>query len=226
MPLLADTKKIEKLTENVEKIAIWDFDKNQYCETAETYYFDWLTFGSEGFAPFVKALVKLGGDQKFYFYDLDSMPIEKFYGLFKKYPVLELDAEIRDEAYFTALREQPGDVSGFRCTVVPTNKYAIFPESMNWHIYGEYDIELARLVTKVGLPDVPFPYDFISEEEAHRLIALLDKTQPKNYAPNSIVSYVKGNVRYDVRDPAISTGRPSADYWVNDKLVTKMQLLK
>ena len=80
--------------------------------------------------------------------------------------------------YFIGDRKREDGVLDASCVIADTNTYAIFPRSLKWHIYGEYDIELGRLVSHVGIPDpqqTPFPHDYWSENEAKRLIALKDQ---------------------------------------------------
>lgn len=175
---------------NIQPIIGWKINKQvKVPANAAVRYFDWSEFSVGGFFPFIIDLVKLSGDNEFYFYDLDvgmTGDIEKYYEHFAQYPLVKINVSATEEEYLAELGKRfyiedyfIGDKKredGLRhCLfmVSATCNYVMFSESMNWHIYGEYDIELARLVSKVGLPkDVPFPHEFIPEDEAKRLIAL------------------------------------------------------
>lgn len=169
-------KEFAQCTKNINPLINW----SNLCRSRDksiVRYFDWSEFKVAGFINYLNALANLSGDEKFYFYDLDpAAPVDEFYRLFKKYPVVKLDIGVNEKEYFSTLREEPGKVPGRTYAVDTTNRYAIFPESMNWYIYGEYDIELAVLMSKVGLPpDELFPHTFFTEKEVERLIALKER---------------------------------------------------
>jgi hypothetical protein len=136
-------------------------------------YFDWLEFLVKGFWTYVLELARLSGDTTIYFCDLEHANATAFAKRFGVYPLVELDVSVGESEYIAALNREPGEVQGETFAVSNTSSYLIFPPSGKWHVHGEYSIEMAELVSTVGVPaDATFPHDFWDEVEAVRRVGL------------------------------------------------------
>ncbi|VVE72769.1 hypothetical protein PCA31118_04308 [Pandoraea captiosa] len=134
-------------------------------------YFDWLEFLVKGFWTYVLELARLSGDTTIYFCDLEQANATAFAKRFGVYPLIELETSMSESDYIAALNREPGEVQGETFAVSNTGSYLIFPPSGKWHVHGEYSIEMAELVSTVGVPaDETFPHDFWDEVEAMRRI--------------------------------------------------------
>jgi len=170
MTYLIDQTKFQMLNKLSSPFREW----NAKGSVEQIKYFDWAEYKVAGFFNYLKLLCLLGDDHLFYFYAPKPDPVNYFFFHFQKYPLIEFDITYSEEDFSNALCKDPGD-SPADALMYRADEIIIFPESLNWYIYGEYDIELAKLVSKVGFPpNSLFPHDFISEKEAKRLIALKD----------------------------------------------------
>ncbi|MFC0399088.1 hypothetical protein [Paraburkholderia rhizosphaerae] len=173
MAIVRDYQTFDQLQRISDQIANWKIhDARRYGEKVE--YGDWLEFRVAGFIDFVNALSHENGDSEYYFVDVRALARDDFIPTAGDFPAMKLDTRVNEREYFNELYSSVNFIEHVDYAMGYTNEYAFFPLSMNWHIYGLYDIELARIQSRASFPATPFPHDFIPPDEAHRLIRLLD----------------------------------------------------
>ncbi|AOB31668.1 hypothetical protein AKI39_14670 [Bordetella sp. H567] len=174
MSCISDVELYKRLTETAALAEQWQV--GYPSERVSRRYFDWLEFVVRGFWEYLTQLASLSGDTTVYFYDLQRAKNTEFdlYAIFGLFPVVELSVEMTGREYLSALNCEPGHSEHLTYIPAYTDEYLILPPSGKWHIHGAYEIEMAELVSYVGLPAPEvFPHDFWSEEEALRRIHLL-----------------------------------------------------
>ncbi|CAB3752793.1 hypothetical protein [Paraburkholderia solisilvae] len=173
MPIIKDHPTFSRLQQLCGMVANWtQHDSDPYGKNVK--YCDWLEFKVAGFIDFVSALSSGNGDSEYYFVDVRAMARPKLVLTAGDFPAIKLHCHINQRDYLRELDCLVNFLEGVEYTMGYTNEYAIFPLSMNWHIYGLYDIELARIQSRAPFPAAPFPHEYIPADEAHRLIRLLD----------------------------------------------------
>ena len=87
------------------------------------------------FLPALKHLMEWSADPAAYFVVLRPDPIDNFYRLYSKYPVLEIARDESPEAYLGALNEDLGDGRGFSLSNLCLT-WVIVPLSKRWFIHA------------------------------------------------------------------------------------------
>ncbi|MDQ7977818.1 hypothetical protein QYH69_11255 [Paraburkholderia sp. SARCC-3016] len=174
MSIIQDRPTFDRLRQMCSSIANWrSHDPDKYGQNIE--YCDWMEFKVANFLDFVNALSHANGDAEYYFVDVCAMSRDDLVLTAGDFPAIRFDCQISERDYFHELDRKVNFIKDMDYyTMFYTNEYAFFPLSMNWHIYGLYDIELARIQSRAPFPATPFPHDYIPADEAHRLIRLLD----------------------------------------------------
>jgi len=80
-------------------------------------------------------LMEWSGDSVAYFMVLRPDPVDNFYRLYRKYPVLEIGRDDSPDAYLNALNEDVGDGDGFSLENLCMT-WVIFPLSNRWFIHA------------------------------------------------------------------------------------------
>lgn len=169
MRYISDTDLSRRLMDQVSAMKAWQVGK--VSSSASRCYFDWLEFLVKGFWTYIVDLASLSGDSTIYFCDFEQAQAGTFAKRFFLYPVVQLDTKMTESEYITAINKEPGTVQEETFAVANTNAYVIFPASAKWYVHGEYSIEMAELVSFVGLPSPGlFPHDFLDESEALRRV--------------------------------------------------------
>lgn len=181
MSYVTDVKKFEKLSQSIQPVLNWHLK----IIDADVHYLDWYVFMDKNFPEFLNALTQLSGDEDFYFRDLyvgsSQEKIDEYYEHFNQFPLIRFPNNVMPDHYLAALNKEyvikdyyksfQGKNEDRYYIFAATSAYVIFPESMKWHIFAEYNFEIARLVTTVGLPKILPPGGFVPENEAKQLIA-------------------------------------------------------
>lgn len=172
MTYINDSSVYERVSTQALSLKRWHIDSDD-AETA-LYYFEWSEFLVRGFWPYIVELARLSDDETIYFYDVEQAENTEFEKKFGTFPIIQLNIGMTSREYIAALHEAPAKDASPAFALSTTNAYLLFPASMKWYVHGEYSIELAELVTTVGLPKSPeFPHDFWEASEAKRRIGLL-----------------------------------------------------
>ena len=93
-----------------------------------------LTVCTPDFLPLLQSLMKWSTDSAAHFVVLDPDPVDNFYRLYKRYPVLEITPDDSAQTYLGALNEDVGDGSGFSLSDLWAT-YVIVPPSKKWFIH-------------------------------------------------------------------------------------------
>lgn len=171
MLYVTDSSKYKELHDLSCLFASWELKNSSAWDI---FYFDYSDIFWSNFPSFLTFLALQNNDQKIYFYALEPNPKRYFYQNFKKYPLIEFNRKRIEKEYFSAINQDPGGSSA-DALACHSEKILIFPPSINWYVYGQYDIELAKLVVKKGhfnIFESEFKYlpNFLAPEEvAHRL---------------------------------------------------------
>ncbi|MCO4881785.1 hypothetical protein VOI32_35930 [Paraburkholderia caribensis] len=169
MRYVSDTDLYRRLMNQAASLKSWQ--AGHVSPSTFRRYFDWQEFLVKGFWTYVVELARLSGDATIYFCDLEQATASFFAERFGVYPLVELDTSVTEPEYIAALNQEPGEVQGETFAVSNTSSYLVFPPSGKWHVHGEYSIEMAELVSTVGVPaDIMFPHDFWDEVEALRRV--------------------------------------------------------
>lgn len=168
MSFVEDKHQFEDLKKFVTPYCTWDTTLD---EEKKIYYGDWNEFRWKGYFPFLEELIKISGDKEIYFYTLrDKASEETYIKHFNKYPMIKIKVPFTENEFYQAIDEKPGEqILGYSYELGSDCTYILFPDTFNWYIYGEYDIELSKLVTNLKIPEVKdnIPF-FYSEEKARR----------------------------------------------------------
>lgn len=97
--------------------------------------FDDPVFCTDYFLPALESLMEWSGDPAAYFVVLRPDPIDNFYRLYKKYPVLEIGRNDSKEAYLGGLNKDVGDGSVFSLSNL-CMAWVIVPPSNRWFIHA------------------------------------------------------------------------------------------
>jgi hypothetical protein len=173
MRIIQDYSTFDCLRRMCSLVANWKIhDARRYGDKVA--YGDWLEFRVAGFIDFVNALSLENGDSEYYFVDVLALASKGLTLTAGDFPAMRLDTRVNERDYLNELYSSVNFIENIDYAMGCTNEYAFFPLSMNWHIYGLYDIELARIQSRAPFPSTPFPHDYIPADEAQRLIRLLD----------------------------------------------------
>ncbi|HET7214670.1 MAG TPA: hypothetical protein VFL79_13845 [Terriglobia bacterium] len=93
-----------------------------------------ITVCTPDFLPLLQNLMEWSSDSAAYFVVLDPDPIDNFYRLYEKYPVLEIARNDSTQAYLGGLNEDVGDGRGFALSDLWAT-YVILPPSKKWFIH-------------------------------------------------------------------------------------------
>lgn len=97
--------------------------------------FDDAFFCTDDFFHALKTFMEWSGDLSALFVVLRPDPVDNFYRLYGKYPVLEIARDDPSEAYLNTLNEDVGDGRGF-CLENLCMTWVVVPPSNKWFIHA------------------------------------------------------------------------------------------
>ena len=97
--------------------------------------FDDVTVCTPYFLALLQDLMKWSADSAAYFVVLEPHPVDSFYRVYKKYPVLELTPGDSTEAYLGALNEDPGGNPADALSDLWLT-YVVVPPSNKWFMHA------------------------------------------------------------------------------------------
>ena len=97
--------------------------------------FDDIAVYGHDFLPLLRNLMEWSTDSAAHYVMLEPHPVDGFYRLYQKYPVLEIAQGDSSEAYLGGLNGDAGDGSGFALSDLCLT-YVIVPPSNRWFIHA------------------------------------------------------------------------------------------
>jgi hypothetical protein len=175
-----DKKLFDKLIIKSNDFSNWKFDSSSKYNDGIVDYYEWQIFEFDWFVNYLNELGKLSNDDLLYIVDLNSTNQSNKL-LFEQHgilPSVQFKLPINLSIYQANIGiffKNKLNINEFLFSFKASNKLVFFPPSLKWHIFCDYELELARLHSTVGVPNgKPYHMDYIEQEEALRRIGLLN----------------------------------------------------
>lgn len=139
-----EAKAVEEFSDNLIN---WNYPANESI----IYYCEWDIFnvGGEDFFNVIQNLMNHFKDDYFYFIDLmilkSSDHINIYKKKFKQFPIVKVGREVVYNEFIGKLQDSYKYKKVYY-EVFNTNTYSIIPSSGKWFFYGDYDIQIGKLV--------------------------------------------------------------------------------